>query len=362
VSEADNIRGTHSRWRLDWPTAGGERPGQAVLKASPGDFRVDETLDVSGCRGGEHLLLRIEKTGDNTEYLARQLATFAQCRQFDVGFCGLKDRHAVTRQWFSVYRPGQEADDAALIARVAETWPVLESCRAAKKLRRSDHQGNDFEIVLNQVQGRPEAIDSALARLRDSGCPNYFGAQRFGHDGANLDRALAMDPATMISGRGHKGKKRGRGRSSSGGSDAKNVLYFSAARSWLFNEVLAHRVQAGNWQERLDGEPGMPGSPATVTGPLWGDGGTEAVSVQGDLERAVVAGHPGVEAVFASTRMKPDRRPLLLMPENLQWQWLETDRLVVSFGLAPGQYATTLLGDLFDFAVSGGNRANSVIQ
>jgi tRNA pseudouridine13 synthase len=352
-----------NHWRLDWPTSTGHRVGRALLKASPADFLVDEKLDVSNCSGGEHLYLRIEKTGDNTEYVARQLAVLAECRHFDIGFCGLKDRHAVTRQWFSVYRPGLEGEDSALMSRIAETWPVLDGCRGQKKLRRSDHQGNGFDIILKELSGQREAINEALSGLSNDGCPNYFGPQRFGHAGGNLDRAVAMDPARMISGRGRNGKKRRRGRSSSGDDEAKNVLYFSAARSWLFNEVLAHRVEAGNWRDPLDGEPGLPGeTEAVVTGPMWGDGGTEAVLVQGELERAVVSRSPKVESVFALTRMKPERRRLILMPEKMQWEWLGADQLLISFGLPPGQYATTLLGDVFDLAVSGGNRANSVVQ
>jgi tRNA pseudouridine13 synthase len=285
----------------------------------------------------------------------------AQCRHFDVGFCGLKDRHAITRQWFSVYRPGLEAEDRELMSRVAATWPVLNWCRGQKKLRRSDHQGNGFEITLTEVMGQRDLIEEALATLGSQGCPNYFGPQRFGHDGGNLDRAIAMDPAKMIAGRRRPNRKRGR--SSSGSDGSKNVLYFSAARSWLFNEVLAHRMDAANWREVLDGEPGLPGArESVVTGPLWGDGGTDAESLQGELERRVVAGYPAVESVFSLTRMKPERRPLILTPDALNWKWLGDDRLMIAFGLAPGRYATTLLGDVFDLAVSGGNRANSVIQ
>jgi len=352
-----------SHWRLDWPTSTGQRVGQAVLKARASDFVVDELLDVSGCAGGEHLYLRIEKTGDNTEFVARQLAGLAECRHFDVGFCGLKDRHAVTRQWFSIYRPGLEAEDKVLMSRIAETWPVLDGCRGQKKLRRSDHQGNRFEIILTEVTGQKAAIDDSLARLSKEGCPNYFGPQRFGHQGGNLDRAIAMDPAQMISGRGRNRKKQGRGRSSSGGGESKNVLYFSAARSWLFNEVLARRVETGNWLSTLDGEPGLSGETGSAaTGPMWGDGGTEAVSEQGELERAVVSRYPEIESVFAVTRMKPERRSLVMMPKDMGWEWLGTDRLLICFSLPPGQYATTMLGDVFDLVVSGGNGANSVIQ
>jgi len=362
VTDAPDSPGL-KRWRLDWPTSTGQRVGQAVLKASASDFVVDEQLDVAGCAGGEHLYLRLEKTGDNTEFVARQLAALAECRHFDVGFCGLKDRHAVARQWFSIYRPGLEADDTALMSRIAETWPVLAGCRGQKKLRRSDHHGNRFEITLTGVSGQKEAIDETLQRLGKKGCPNYFGPQRFGFRGGNLDRAIAMDPARMISGRRRSRKNQGRGRSSAGSGESKNVLYFSAARSWLFNEVLARRVEDGNWQSILDGEPGLSGTAeSTATGPMWGDGGTEAVAEQGEIERSVVSRYPEIESVFAATRMKPERRSLVMMPKSLSWEWLDPERLLICFSLPPGQYATTLLGDVFDLAVSGGNSANSVIQ
>lgn len=349
----DTIDTVHvkSDWRLDWPTSGGGRVASALLKSTPDDFFVDEDLPLPDdlAAGGEHLCIRLEKRGDNTDYVARQLATLSGCRHFDVGFCGLKDRHAVTRQWFSVYRPGQEDEDAAFLGEVAENWRVLEYHRQARKLRRGDHRGNYFELVLREVSGDPEAVDQALTRLRDLGCPNYFGPQRFGHNGANLDRALAMDPSKLNRRGSRNAKKRGRGRSTSGSGDSKNVLYFSAARSWLFNEVLAYRVQNGTWLAPLEGEPGTDeNQDIMVTGPLWGDGGTDAVSAQGEIERTVVAEHPGLAAVFATTRMKPERRPLRMMPEAFEWQWQGSGQLLLKFRLAPGQYATSLLGDVFE--------------
>ena len=81
---------------------------------------------------------------------------------------------------------------------------------------------------------------------------------------------------------------------------------------------------------------------------MWGDGGTTATGAQEALERAVVSRHPAMESVFRLTRMAPERRPLVLKPEDLAWTWAEPNRLVVTFGLAPGQYATTLLSDVFD--------------
>jgi len=360
---------TAHNWRLDWPTSSGGRVASARIKSLPADFFVDEDLSLPEdvTEGGEHLCLRLEKVGDNTDYVARQLAAISGCRHFDVGFCGLKDRHAVTRQWFSIYRPGMEDEDPAFIRQVAEHWSVLAQHRQARKLRRGDHRGNRFELVLKDVVGDTAVVEAALVRVRDLGCPNYFGPQRFGHGGANLDRALVMDPTKLNRRGGRNAKKRGRGRPTSGSSDSKNVLYFSAARSWLFNEVLAHRVEAGTWLEPLEGEPGAcENQELMVTGPLWGDGGTEAVSVQGEIERSVVADHPQLAAVFSTTRMKPERRPLNMKPEGLDWQWDGNDQLRLTFRLAPGQYATSLLDDVFDITdattVIGENCANSVVQ
>ncbi|MEX2473999.1 tRNA pseudouridine(13) synthase TruD [Marinobacter sp.] len=351
--------GTTSHWTIDWPTSRGGRIASAVLKQHPEDFKVFEDLGLAGFPGdggvagvseGEHLCLLLEKTGDNTDYVARQLALLCGCRHFDVGFCGLKDRHAVTRQWFSLYRPGMEGEDDAFIARVEERWPVIAYTRSPRKLRRGDHRGNGFEITLRDVSGEVEAIDQALEMLRASGAPNYFGPQRFGHQGGNLDRALTLDPARLHRSGRKGGRKGSRGRSGSGSQDSKNVLYFSAARSWLFNEVLRQRVADGSWRQVMEGEPGPagPDSRPWVTGPLWGDGGTAAVSDQGALERSIVAQSPGLAALFSTTRMKPERRLLVAMPGQLHWRWLEEGVLRVDFWLAPGQYATTILADIFE--------------
>ncbi|GGC79823.1 tRNA pseudouridine synthase D [Marinobacter halophilus] len=329
-----------------------------MLKATPEDFRVAEQLwpacegfEVKDAGTGEHLCVRLEKTGDNTEYVARELAAMAGCKAFEVGFCGLKDRHAITVQWFSLYCPGQEAGDAALLATIAERWPVLASRRHARKLRRGEHLNNRFDLVLRQVSGDRAALDQALTLLAERGAPNYFGPQRFGIDGGNLAQAVNVDPSRL-------NRKKG-GRRGGGGSGSKNVLYFSAARSWLFNEVLAQRVTAGNWFACLPGEPAEDGAP---TGPLWGDGGTSAGEDLASFERAVVAGHPEFEKLFLSTRMKPERRALVTRPEQLHWQWLDECTLRLQFFLPPGQYATTVLGDIFelqDMSLSRDNKQES---
>ncbi|WP_323752742.1 tRNA pseudouridine(13) synthase TruD [Marinobacter sp.] len=333
-----------ARWRLDWPTSSGTRPAFAALKVCPEDFRVTEYLwpdfeepQAGDSGAGEHLCVRLEKKGDNTEYVARELSLLAGTKAFEVGFCGLKDRHAVTVQWFSLYRPGMEADDVQLLAAIAQRWPVLAHRRHARKLRRGEHEHNGFELVLRDVAGERVQIDAALALLAERGAPNYFGPQRFGLGGGNLEKAVNLDPTRL-------NRKRG-GRRGSGGSASKNVLYFSAARSWLFNEVLAERVSAGNWFTLLPGEPAEDGYP---TGPLWGDGGTHATEEQELLERSVIARSPEFEQLFLSTRMKPERRTLVTRPEQLRWEWVDEKTLRLHFLLPPGQYATTVLGDVYE--------------
>ncbi|KAA1173721.1 tRNA pseudouridine(13) synthase TruD [Marinobacter salinexigens] len=345
------------QWRLDWPTSSGHRLAEAKLKSCPEDFRVDEDLtlegmpedtrDLQSVRGeGEHLCILLEKTGDNSEYVARELASLAGCRSFDVGLCGLKDRHAVTSQWFSLYRPGMQDEDLSLIESIRERWSIRGACRFFRKLRRGDHQRNHFVITLRDVRGTKSDIDLALNRLRDHGAPNYFGPQRFGIGGANLDRAAAMNPSSMEQRR--KGRKgRGRGKPG-GGGDSKNVLYFSAARSWIFNEVLARRVEDQNWLVPLDGEPGLPDGQSGTTGPLWGDGGTRASGDQEGLERSIAQGAPELLKLFATTRMKPERRSLAVVPGDLSWHWSADGNLELKFYLLPGQYATTILNDIFE--------------
>lgn len=346
---------TSSLWRLDWPTAGGSRLGRANIKTSPQHFFVDEQLvlpgipdvkredDVEhgaqGCENaivvsgsGEHLCLRIEKSGDNTDHVARELSLLSGCKPHDIGLCGLKDRHAVTRQWFSVYRPGMMTGDEHFIASVRERWTVLCAHRAARKLRRGEHRANRFEILVSGIEAAPSDVEEVLKRIALQGCPNYFGAQRFGWSGNNLAQAVRMNPR----------KRRGK--------NNRDGLYFSAARSWLFNEVLAERVLAGNWLQPLPGEPVVD----DVTGPLWGDGGTTATEAQGELERRVVDRHPDMAAVFSHTRMKPERRSLVLEPTDFTWRWPARDDLLLSFELTPGQFATAVLQELFEISdVSG---------
>jgi len=310
-----------SGWRLDWPAAWGGPAGSGRIKVVPEDFFVEEVAGQPLDGQGEHLYLFLEKTGDNTRYVAGEIARLAGCRPMDVSFSGLKDRNAVTRQWFSIYRPGQS--DEQLLASVASRWRLLDHGRHGRKLRRGDHRANRFRLRLQQLVADRKDLMERLARVSRDGCPNYFGAQRFGHDSANLDAAAALDPGRL------------RGRS------FKRGIYLSAARSWLFNEYLASRVEAGDWRERLTGDPGT-GEP---TGPLYGDGGSDAGEPLRSRENAVIEAYPVFRRLLDSARVRPERRMLILLPVDMEWE-LSGDTLELNFELPTGAYATSVLAEI----------------
>ncbi|QCF26375.1 tRNA pseudouridine(13) synthase TruD [Hydrocarboniclastica marina] len=309
-----------NQWRLSWPFAWGGPVATGRFKTVPEDFEVEEILTEPFSGEGEHLCLWLEKRGDNTDFIGRQLARCLGVEHMAVSFCGLKDRHAVTRQWFSIQLPGI-ADDTALEKLGAE-FRILSHTRNRSKLRRGQHWGNRFVIRLREVQGDRPALETRLNILAEKGGPNYFGPQRFGHGGGNLREAEALDPR----------KLRGR--------NVRTGLYLSAARSWLFNEVLAARVEAGTWLNRIEGDPIL----ERPTGPMLGDGGGGASGPLAETENSMLAAYPAFDRLFRARRLAPERRDLCVVPRDFDMRW-EGDDLILAFSLSAGSYATSWLGE-----------------
>ena len=117
----------------------------ALFRCCPEDFVVDEILDIKPTGEGEHLWLLVSKRDQNTTWVAGLLAKLAGIPRNDVGFCGMKDRFAVTSQWFSLHIPGRDLDLNCL---AHDDFKILKTARHNKKLRRGMHQGNKFKIVL----------------------------------------------------------------------------------------------------------------------------------------------------------------------------------------------------------------------
>ncbi len=328
------------------PHAHGGPPLQAILRSQAEDFIVEEELGFEASGTGEHLLLQIRKRHTNTDWLARQIAAFAGVAPAAVSYAGLKDRHALTTQSFSLHLPGR--DDPDWSALELEGVEVLQSQRHHRKLRRGALLGNRFVLTLREVQGDREAAEQRLQAIAEHGVPNYFGEQRFGRGGRNVARALAMFEGQRVD-----RKTRG--------------LLISAARSELFNAVLAARVTAGNWNRILAGElcclqgsrswfqasDDDPDLDARLragdihpSGPMWGSGELESQSAVRELELAVAAQHPALCAGLASVRLDQERRALRLLPRHLSWSWPDQSTLSVSFELQAGSYATAVLREL----------------
>ena len=336
------------------PRAYGPGVLEAGFRGTPEDFRVEEIDAFAADGDGEHLLLTIEKRGENTMHVARRLARWAGIADVGIGWAGMKDRHAVTVQRFSVHLPRRVAPDlAALETPGADGRPSLRVIASAwhrRKLPRGASHGNRFTLVLREVRGDRDAIQARLQALAEGGLPNYFGEQRFGRGGDNVGNALAMFAGRRVA------------------REQRSHL-LSAARSQLFNRVLAARVERGCWDEALEGEVWMLDGSRSVfgpvpvddtlqqrladfdihpTAPLWGRGALRSEAASASLELGALddaqslALREGLEAAG----LKQERRATRLRPQALAWQWLDDTSLELRFSLPPGAYATTVLAEL----------------
>ena len=338
--------------------------GAAVLTArirvSPEDFRVEELDGFEASGEGEHLLLSIEKRGMNTGFVARELARWAGVPEHAVGFAGQKDRHALTVQRFSVQLPGRQAPEIAALER--DGLRVLAQARHRRKLSRGALAGNRFVLVLREVVGERDAIQARLVQIAARGVPNAFGEQRFGHGGGNVGKALAMFA------QGGRGARMGREQRS---------MLLSAARSALFNQVLAARVAAGNWDCAMEGEVWMLAGSRSVfgpepwnealaqrlhdfdihpSGPLWGRGVLRSQGACRELELAALddAQCSALCDGLERAGLEQERRALRVLAEGLCWDWPDADSLRLSFALPPGSYATAVLAQLGHAADAAG--------
>jgi len=330
------------------PRAHGAPVAEAVMRASAEDFVVEEDLGFAPAGSGAHLLLRVRKRDANTPWVARELARLAGCRPHDVGYAGLKDRRAVAIQWFSVPRPRTSID---LAAARGEGFEVLEAHPHTRKLPRGALAGNRFAVRLRAEVGDgrqlAERLGSRLAALAARGVPNYFGPQRFGRAGGNLRAAteeLARLPAT----------ERG--------------LKLSAARSVVFNALLAARVADGSWERLLAGDlAGLDGRGSIFavdapdetlagrcarleihpTGPLWGTGEPRTAAGVRELEMRIGADFRAQCALCAAAGMAQERRSLRLRVEEIECQ-VEPRAVTLCFRLTRGSFATAVLRELVD--------------
>lgn len=330
-----------TEFNLDWACALGPPRAEADFRTTEEDFRVDEDLGFEPSGEGEHVFLHIEKRGENTAWLARQIAEVAGVAERDVGFAGLKDRRAVTRQWFSVYLPGSVEPDWGRLE--SDSVRVLARGRHGRKLRRGDHRGNRFVIRLRHYRidaGAADDLQWRLAAVAEQGVPNYFGPQRFGREGNNLREAEKLMLVDREADRGAD-RRHSRGRRGRRGRQPAGII-LSAARSWLFNQVLDARVRDGSWHTPQDDELLFEGAP---TGPLWGRGRLSGSAASVAFEQRVLEPWRGWCDGLEHVGLSQERRALVLRPAAFAAQ-LEGDHLELRFALPPGGYATAILREV----------------
>jgi len=319
------------------PTTNGQ------LKAQNSDFKVDEIMPVQTSGEGEHLWLKIEKDGSNTDWVAQQLARHAGVKSMAVSYAGMKDRHAVTTQWFSLHLPGMEDPDFSSL--INDEFKILEQNRHDRKLKRGALSGNKFHLRITSLKGDMVDLENRLLKIKQSGVPNYFGEQRFGREMGNLFKA-----ERMFRGELKKLKKQYRG------------LYLSSARSWIFNRLLSQRIQRGNWLEPIQGDVFMLNGKSAcfaervsdeirerlhkaeinITGCLWGEGESMATAETLALEQSIAYEFRPLAEGLESARLNQERRALRLMPNNLNWD-ISDDVLELEFDLPSGAFATMVL-------------------
>jgi tRNA pseudouridine13 synthase len=308
----------------------------------PEDFVVVEELGFEPSGEGEHLFLYVRKRNLTTEQLASDIAKAFGVSARDVGYCGLKDKVAVTEQWLSIVYPIK-----SVIPDVkGHSWQILKVVRHGKKLRRGIHKSNAFSIRLSNVTGDMSLLPARLELLRQEGFPNYFGQQRFGRD--NVERAAKLFAGEFRC------------------KPFQRSIYYSAARSYLFNCYLSGRISAGNWSRGIDGDCyNLDGSnavfgPEMITpelmsrialhdihpvGPLLGEGDCRMAGDAGALAKTIACQYSSLVDGLVKASVKTAWRPLRVMPKSLHWELMENS-IQLGFSLPVGSYATALIGEL----------------
>lgn len=380
-----------------------------IIKESPDDFIVEEIPSYLPCGSGEHCYLTIEKRGITTLDAIRRIANSLKIQERDVGYAGLKDAVGVTRQTFSI----QKISPEAALALEIDGLKMLSAVRHSNKLKLGHLKGNRFRVVVRSVSADAiESVPLVLGNVIKRGMPNYFGYQRYGAQGnshligaamlkrdwpeavscligkpeavrdeawssaisayqeGNIDKALLLFPRHCRSERDVLQRLAG----NSGNHEKAFVaihprmkkLYLSAVQSYLFDQVVASRIEtlgklidgdlaykhingacflvedAAAEQGRADAFEISP------SGPLFGCKMKQPESSAWEIEHKILEQSNLNLQLFdmsGGLRMEGERRPLRVPVMDLSWSMCE-DVLTVEFFLPKGSYATSLIREI----------------
>ncbi len=337
---------------MSLPYAYAKSECSGVIRHCPEDFIVDEISAIEPDGEGEHILLQLKKRNTNTDWLAKQLGRLASVAAKDVSYAGLKDRQAVTTQWFSVRLAGRDEPDWTALNN--DDIEVLQVHRHRRKLRRGALKGNRFELLIRELSCEPGWLEARLEKIKQQGVPNYFGEQRFGIEGSNLQQARAMFEGKRIKSRHQRS------------------LYLSAARSQLFNYVLSQRVVQQSWNQAIPGDvmllagsnsyfvideiddeirQRVEGFDIHPSGILWGRSAALAGGEAAVLESELAEHFPLFCQGLEKAGLTQSRRALRVLPEKLEWTYqAKQKKLALCFELPAGAYATVMLREMVSWS------------
>jgi tRNA pseudouridine13 synthase len=324
----------------DLPGVGGR------IRVRDDDFEVEEVPSYEPCGSGDHLYLWIEKRGVAPEFFTRTVAQRLGTHPGNIGTAGLKDRHAVTRQWVSV--PIECESNVSKLD--GGGIRVLKTGRHTNKLKPGHLRGNRFRILVRDAQQGPH-VDAILERIRTHGMPNFYGPQRFGRDGGTVELGLQC----------------------LAGKASRRIRPFlfrfalSAVQSLLFNDYLARRMRDGLYRTVLEGDVmakwplgGMfvakdvaaeqlrfDAKETVTAGPMFGKKTYPAEGLAAEREAEVLRDNKLSMASFGGfgKLVLGTRRHNLVYLDDLAATW-EPEGLRLSFTLPAGSYATVLLAEV----------------
>ena len=319
-----------------------------ILKSRPKDFRVCEELGFEPSGEGEHLFLLVEKDGLSTHELISRVARDYSLDPKLVGYSGLKDKHALTRQWLSLHMPGKKPP-AELFK--GNGYRVLRQASHNRKLRPGTHKYNSFQVVLREVSDFSDHSRDQISAVARQGFANYFGVQRFGRQQDNVTQALEQLPGRRV-------------------TRSRKSILLSSLRSHLFNRILALRISLGHWELPLEGDVFMLRGNRSIfsetlddrlverfqtldisnTASLYGSGQGLLTAEPQALEAQVFAECDAITRCLDQQGARLQMRALRAVVDNFSYDYDAGDQsLLLKLDLPAGCYVTIVLGHFIQF-------------